>query len=391
MQEQTYLSMENYLRRYEARKSEAALPPHERMLERLFAPYTDPRNPEELLSALKKGFTEDEAAVWCLYPEFTVDAVGKAPEDVAPDLPEHLRAQAAALSASLAEKAFLYPTPTRDGRDGYVCTYLLDVISAHITVNDGTGLDTALQHYWGDLMAGDSAHLRRNITEHRILPHEGALTGEEGHGRIPMHLDIPDTRAVLPFDRLTEMLDRCRSFAVFSCLCRSIEEHNGTRQCDLPIKDVCIVFDQAADSAIASGAGRAVTREEILQIVRRCRDLGMVQIISNAEHPLALCNCCKCCCLCLRSLQHYEDVMCVPTRFVADASRRESCIRCGKCVKICPLGAVSLPEIGVQVQAQKCAGCGECVSLCPRGVLKLTARSGASAALPQERLDRIYL
>ena len=51
MQEQTYLSMEHYLRRYEARKSAAALPPHERMLERLFAPYTDPCNPEELLAA----------------------------------------------------------------------------------------------------------------------------------------------------------------------------------------------------------------------------------------------------------------------------------------------------------------------------------------------------
>ena len=56
-----------------------------------------------------------------------------------------------------------------------------------------------------------------------------------------------------------------------------------------------------------------------------------------------------------------------------------------------PMEAVSLPEIGVQVQEQKCAGCGECVSLCPKGVLKLTARSGAPTALPQERLDRIYL
>ena len=178
---------------------------------------------------------------------------------------------------------------------------------------------------------------------------------------------------------------------MFPCLCRSIEEHNGTRQCDLPIDDVCIVFDQAADSAIASGAGRAAMREEILQIVRRCRDLGMVQTISNAEHPLALCNCCKCCCLCLRSLQHYEDVICIGSRFVADAARRESCIRCGKCVKTCPVGAVSLSEIGVQIAAGKCAGCGECVSLCPKGVLKLTARSGAPTALPQERLNRIYI
>ena len=67
------------------------------------------------------------------------------------------------------------------------------------------------------------------------------------------------------------------------------------------------------------------------------------------------------------------------------------CIRCGKCVKTCPVGAVSLSEIGVQIAAGKCAGCGECVSLCPKGVLKLTARSGAPTALPQERLNRIYI
>ena len=130
-----------------------------------------------------------------------------------------------------------------------------------------------------------------------------------------MDLAIPDGREVLDMDRLTAMLRRCRRFAVMPCVCRTIEENKHARRCDFPIEDVCVTFDQAAEAVISSGAGREVTMEELLEIVRRCRDMGLVQVISNAEHPLALCNCCSCCCLCLRTLQRYEDIVCGPARF----------------------------------------------------------------------------
>ena len=87
MMENTYASLDYYLRRYEARKGGAALPPHEEMLARLFAPYNDPRNGEEFLAALRERFSEEEAAVWCAYPEYTIDAVPKTPEDIRPALP----------------------------------------------------------------------------------------------------------------------------------------------------------------------------------------------------------------------------------------------------------------------------------------------------------------
>ena len=391
MLEHLYPSVEHYVRQYEARRDCAGLPPHRRMLERLFAPYNDPRNGEEFLAALEEKLSAEEAAVWCAYPEYTIDAAAKTPAQIRADLPADLQGRAEALSAALAEKGFLYPTPTKTGENGYLCTYLLDVIVYWTSHPDGSKLAAAVAHYWEDLMQGDSARLRRPYTEHRVIPHEGALTGETRHGRIPMDLAIPDGREVLDMDRLTAMLRRCRRFAVMPCICRTIEENKHARRCDFPIEDVCVTFDQAAEAVISSGAGREVTMEELLEIVRRCRDMGLVQVISNAEHPLALCNCCSCCCLCLRTLQRYEDVVCGPARFEADPVRREKCVACGKCETLCPMGAVYFEHGAVQVRGGQCVGCGVCVSQCPGGVLRLVKKPGAETEMPVDTMDRVYI
>lgn len=60
--------------------------------------------------------------------------------------------------------------------------------------------------------------------------------------------------------------------------------------------------------------------EETLDILRRCREAGLVQSISNAEHPLCLCNCCECCCVCIRSLKRFEDTVAQASRYIADVA-----------------------------------------------------------------------
>ncbi len=53
---------------------------------------------------------------------------------------------------------------------------------------------------------------------------------------------------------------------------------------------------------------------------------------------------------------------------------KEKCIRCGKCVEICPedvyFGSVKkrVPQINYP---QECAYCNGCVEECPRGALRL--------------------
>ena len=42
----------------------------------------------------------------------------------------------------------------------------------------------------------------------------------------------------------------------------------------------------------------------------------------------------------------------------------ERCVRCGKCERVCPMGAIMVDEEIVQVDSSLCNGCGRCVDGC---------------------------
>ena len=53
-----------------------------------------------------------------------------------------------------------------------------------------------------------------------------------------------------------------------------------------------------------------------------------------------------------------------------DISVRESCIRCGHCVKVCPSQIFEQEKAGAAVtlcKPENCIGCGHCVAVCPTG------------------------
>ena len=53
---------------------------------------------------------------------------------------------------------------------------------------------------------------------------------------------------------------------------------------------------------------------------------------------------------------------------------RSLCIRCGKCVKACPVEAIVQDELGAPYV---CIHCGRCVAYCPHDCLELGAKDGA--------------
>lgn len=50
------------------------------------------------------------------------------------------------------------------------------------------------------------------------------------------------------------------------------------------------------------------------------------------------------------------------------------CIGCGRCVDVCPQGALQLTEDGVLRAVERCTGCGACVEACPAGAMVLYGR-----------------
>lgn len=46
------------------------------------------------------------------------------------------------------------------------------------------------------------------------------------------------------------------------------------------------------------------------------------------------------------------------------------CVACGRCIELCPMGAIELNAVGVaEVDPERCIACGKCVRECPRGVI----------------------
>jgi len=46
-----------------------------------------------------------------------------------------------------------------------------------------------------------------------------------------------------------------------------------------------------------------------------------------------------------------------------------NCNNCGKCIKVCPEGVISLEDEKIRFDRQKCTACGECVAACAPGAL----------------------
>ncbi len=50
----------------------------------------------------------------------------------------------------------------------------------------------------------------------------------------------------------------------------------------------------------------------------------------------------------------------------------ESCVACGCCVKVCPLGAISIFKgLAASVNSTLCVGCGKCAKECPASVITI--------------------
>ena len=50
----------------------------------------------------------------------------------------------------------------------------------------------------------------------------------------------------------------------------------------------------------------------------------------------------------------------------------DSCVACGCCVKVCPLGAISVDRgIAAKVDPQRCVGCGKCAKECPASIISI--------------------
>ncbi|MFH1031678.1 MAG: glycyl-radical enzyme activating protein [Chloroflexota bacterium] len=68
--------------------------------------------------------------------------------------------------------------------------------------------------------------------------------------------------------------------------------------------------------------------------------------------------------------QNPESQMVTPQIFLY----ADKCTRCGRCLKVCTTGAITISETSSQVDRDKCIGCGQCAEVCPNEARRLAGK-----------------
>jgi Pyruvate/2-oxoacid:ferredoxin oxidoreductase delta subunit len=198
----------------------------------------------------------------------------------------------------------------------------------------------------------------------RIIPIEQSIQGISGINTI-----------AFPSDIFSEIIERNSSFALLECVCRTATEYVGNG-CDKP-KDVCSMMGVAADFMIEKGLGRRVSKEEFIDAKVRAVEAGLVNLVDNVLDPMQVCSCCGCCCGALKLISQHNFPALIANSHFESVIDSQNCEGCGKCIKWCPVNALSLSgdKKSSEVDYKRCIGCGVCVSKCSNNSISMKERA----------------
>jgi ferredoxin len=145
-----------------------------------------------------------------------------------------------------------------------------------------------------------------------------------------------------------------------------------------------------ADFFIDRNFGKRYSKEDLIELLKRSEQVGLVHNINNfLGDNIVLCNCCGCCCDFLKRMRKYRGLkQVVASNFVVQADE-ESCTACGTCVDLCQMDALKLEDETLIANLDYCLGCGNCVAQCPSESLSL--QRNAEYTPPQQRDDIVGL
>lgn len=192
---------------------------------------------------------------------------------------------------------------------------------------------------------------------------------------VPVEKTIITRNEVLPYEVISQMMEKNKTFALAHCACRVAAGENA---CDKP-KEVCLIFDNTADFLIERKLAKKINREEAEVALRKSEEVGLVHISNNSQDRLTLiCNCCSCCCTVLTCLTKINaPYPFAKGRWLAIVDET-LCTGCGLCRdERCLLQAINVNSDTAEVDPERCIGCGLCASTCPENAISMDLRKDA--------------
>jgi len=187
---------------------------------------------------------------------------------------------------------------------------------------------------------------------------------------------------IMDYERASGVIQDARHIGIGVCYCRHKMAHLG-KACQAPL-DICMTFNNTADSLIRHGVIRRVDAREALDLLAQAQEVNLVQFGDNVRDSVNfICNCCGCCCEAMLAAQRFGFLHPVHTTNFLPVLQAETCTGCGKCTEVCPVQAVGLVEAHAprhplrkraHIDTAVCLGCGVCVRVCPQRSLRLTPR-----------------
>lgn len=225
--------------------------------------------------------------------------------------------------------------------------------------------------------------------------------GETQLGRVYVNetvLSAENALHVLDYERATEVIKTASHRGVGICYCRHKMEHLG-KDCDAP-KDICMTFNNSAQSLVKHGNARSVGEKECLDLLQVAYENNLVQFGENIQKNVNfICNCCGCCCEAMIAARRFAIMNPVHTTNFLPVVNEEECNGCGKCVNVCPVEAMTLissnnpkkpKEKLARLNADICLGCGVCVRTCSVNALLLKSRE-KRVITPVDGVNRVVI
>ncbi|MHA1254682.1 MAG: 4Fe-4S binding protein [Promethearchaeota archaeon] len=207
---------------------------------------------------------------------------------------------------------------------------------------------------------------------------------------IPLEQSLTPENQVASYDEIRKIIENIEedSIGLTKCVCRQSKDLQGQPCSKTSQRELCLYFGNTGRLFIDQGWARPISKDEILELLRKAEKEGLVLQSGNTKNPEFICCCCQCCCGILSKANDIPR----PAQFLASnyyaEVDKELCTGCGTCLERCQIKALKLVNDISKVKLKRCIGCGLCVSTCPEEAIHL--RKKDNEIVPPSTVDDLY-